>query len=73
MAGASRNIRRDALQKIAALSAKLSTNFDNSDLDRLSRGFSQGKSAQSNGNGKGNGGHPSLESQPMVCVVLNDL
>ncbi|KAL5320890.1 hypothetical protein ACEPPN_011700 [Leptodophora sp. 'Broadleaf-Isolate-01'] len=61
---ASRNIRRKALQKIAALSATSSTTtFDNSDLERLSKGCPGRPSAKSNGTGKGNYG--SLAQSPM--------
>lgn len=70
MSSASRNIRRDALQKIAALSAKTSINFDYSDLERLSKGCLGKSNAQPNGNGNAKGGPPTLETQPMVCANI---
>ncbi|KAK2628177.1 hypothetical protein QTJ16_002823 [Diplocarpon rosae] len=61
---ASRNIRRKALQKIAALSATSSTTtFDNSDLERLCRGCPVETNSKSNGNIKKESG--SLANSPM--------
>jgi phosphatidylinositol 4-kinase len=64
---ASRNIRRKALQKIAALSAtSCSTAFDNSDLDRLCKGCSNSANAKAKSNGYGKGGSVSLAGSAMV-------
>ncbi|KAK6587321.1 hypothetical protein PZA11_000611 [Diplocarpon coronariae] len=61
---ASKNIRRKALQKIAALSATSSTTtFDNSDLERLCKGCPVKTNAKSNGTTKGESG--SLANSPM--------
>jgi phosphatidylinositol 4-kinase len=61
----SRDIRRKALQKIAALSATSpSTAFDSSDLDRLAKGCPTHGKAKSNGLAKG-ASRP-LVGSPMV-------
>ncbi|KAH8676772.1 phosphatidylinositol 3 [Tricladium varicosporioides] len=66
MDNASRNIRRKALQKIAALSATSSTaSFENSDLERLSKGCSNYMKSNGSANGYSNGGLKSLAGSPM--------
>jgi hypothetical protein len=72
LSSASRNIRREALQKIAALSAtSASTMFDSSDLERLSRGCSNNGTAKSKSNGYGKGGLVSMAASPMVYQELS--
>ncbi|TAQ88857.1 hypothetical protein B7494_g2821 [Chlorociboria aeruginascens] len=62
----SRSIRRQALQKIAALSATSpSTTFDSSDLDRLSKGCPSRLKRDSKSNGFGNSDAGSLAGLPM--------
>ncbi|KAF4634881.1 hypothetical protein G7Y89_g3229 [Cudoniella acicularis] len=66
MDNASRNIRRKALQKIAALSATSSaSSFDNSDLEKLSRGCSNYVKPNNTSNGYAKGGSRSLAGSPM--------
>ncbi|RDL34611.1 Phosphatidylinositol 4-kinase STT4 [Venustampulla echinocandica] len=66
MNSASRDIRRKALQKIAALSATSpDTTFDHSDLERLSKGCLQNGKANGKVNGHANGHSSSLSDSPM--------
>lgn len=65
----SRSIRRQALQKIASLSATSSTTtFDNSDLDRLCRGCPRYGQNNPQSNGLAKAGSQSLAGSPMVCT-----
>jgi hypothetical protein len=65
----SRSIRRQALQKIAALSATSSTaTFDNSDLDRLCIGCPGYGQSNPKSNGLGKESSKSLAGSPMVCA-----
>jgi len=68
---ASRNIRRQALQKIAALSATSSIPpYETSDLDKLSKGCPKHGKVNGNSNGHANGGSGSLAGSPMVQRLL---
>ncbi|CAJ2501429.1 Uu.00g042820.m01.CDS01 [Anthostomella pinea] len=61
-----RNIRQQALQKIAALSASSSTTaFDRSDLDRLCRATTSYGKGKDTPNGSARGHHSSLARVPM--------
>ncbi|TVY20394.1 Phosphatidylinositol 4-kinase STT4 [Lachnellula arida] len=63
---ASRNIRRKALQKIAALSATSSTTpYETSDLDKLSKGCPKHGKVNGKSNGHANGSSESLAGSPM--------
>ncbi|KAG9236111.1 phosphatidylinositol 4-kinase-like protein [Amylocarpus encephaloides] len=66
MDSSTRNIRRKALEKIAALSAtSSSTSFENSDLDRLSRGCASYAKATGKANGHATSDSASLSGSPM--------
>ena len=65
----SRNIRREALQKLATLSAKTSTNFEHSDLERLTLSNTHHKISNEQTNGYAVGITPSLQRQPMVNMI----
>ncbi|TVY83834.1 Phosphatidylinositol 4-kinase STT4 [Lachnellula suecica] len=66
MDSTSRNIRRQALQKIAALSAtSCTTSYDDSDLDKLSRGCPNHGKSKDKSNGYTQGGSDSLARSPM--------
>ncbi|KAH8815175.1 phosphatidylinositol 4-kinase-like protein [Xylogone sp. PMI_703] len=60
-----RNIRRNALQKIAALSATSSTPFEGSDLDRLCKEGTHGKKSNGTVNGVAKLSPSSMAGSPM--------
>ncbi|RFU24495.1 hypothetical protein B7463_g11850, partial [Scytalidium lignicola] len=65
MDGAARTIRRNALQKIAALSATSSTSFDGSDLDRLCKEGTNGRKNKGPLNGIAKLSSPTMAGSPM--------